>query len=73
MNNLEAILIAAGSDLTRVLKCTVFLADLADFGTFNTVYREFFGDAPPARSTVQVSKLPREAKVEIDVIAYRVA
>ena len=73
MSNIQAILFAAGSDLARVLKSTVFLSDLQDFGTFNNLYGEYFGDAPPARTTVQAAKLPRDAKVEIDVIAYRVA
>lgn len=72
MNNLRSVLIAAGSDLSRVLKCTVFLTDLQDFATFNTVYGKYFGDMPPARSTVQVAKLPKDARVEIEVIAYRV-
>lgn len=72
MKNIRSILLAAGSDLTRVLKCTVFLQDLKDYTAFNTVYGQFFADLPPARSTVQVARLPRDARVEIDVIAYRV-
>jgi 2-iminobutanoate/2-iminopropanoate deaminase len=69
MNNLSAVLQAAGSSLDRVVKTTVFLADLADFADMNDTYGRFFGEAPPARSTVQVSRLPRDVRVEIDVIA----
>jgi 2-iminobutanoate/2-iminopropanoate deaminase len=69
MNNLSAVLRAAGSSLDRVVKTTVFLADLADFADMNETYGRFFGDAPPARSTVQVSRLPRDVRIEIDVIA----
>ena len=69
MNNLSAVLQAAGSSMDRVVKTTVFLADLADFADMNEIYGRFFGDAPPARSTVQVSRLPRDVRVEIDVIA----
>ncbi len=72
MNNIRAILSSAGSDFSRVLKCTVYLSDMQDFTTFNAVYAEFFGEVPPARSTVQVSRLPRDSKLEVDVIAYRV-
>ena len=71
MKNLEGVLKAAGSDLSKVLKCTVFLQDLEDFAAFNKTYGSFFGSSPPARSTVQVAKLPRGAKVEIDVIAHK--
>ena len=69
MNNLSAVLQAAGSSLDRVVKTTVFLTDLADFADMNETYGRFFGEAPPARSTVQVSRLPRDVRVEIDVIA----
>ena len=69
MNNLSAVLQAAGSSLDRVVKTTVFLADLGDFADMNETYGRFFGEAPPARSTVQVSRLPRDVRVEIDVIA----
>lgn len=69
MNNLSAVLQAAGSSLDRVVKTTVFLADLADFAEMNETYGRFFGEAPPARSTVQVSRLPRDVRIEIDVIA----
>jgi 2-iminobutanoate/2-iminopropanoate deaminase len=69
LNNLAAILHAAGSDLSRVLKTTVYLRDLGDFGKMNEVYAQFFGEKPPARATVQVSRLPRDVSVEIDLIA----
>ena len=67
--NLQAILEAAGTMSSRVVKATVFVADLADFDVINKVYAEFFGDHRPARTTVQVAKLPRDAKVEIEVVA----
>jgi 2-iminobutanoate/2-iminopropanoate deaminase len=69
MNNLKAVLEAAGSSFDRVVKTTVFLADLNDFTDMNEVYGRFFGDAPPARSTVEVARLPRDVRVEIDAIA----
>lgn len=69
LDNLAAVLEAAGSSLKRAVRCTVFLADLADFQGMNEVYASYFGDPPPSRSTVQVARLPRDAKVEIDVIA----
>lgn len=69
LNNLAAVLQAAGSSLDRVVKTTVFLADLADFAEMNETYGRFFGEAPPARSTVEVARLPRDVRVEIDVIA----
>lgn len=68
--NLRAILEAAGSGLDRLVKTTVFLARLGDFGGMNDVYRRHVGDGPPARSTVEVSKLPSGALVEIDAIAH---
>ena len=69
LTNLKAILEAAGASLTDVVKTTVFLADLADFKAMNAVYAQFFGQQPPARSTVQVSGLPLGARVEIEAIA----
>ena len=69
MNNLKAVLEAAGSSFDQVVKTTVFLADMNDFTAMNEVYGRFFGETPPARSTVQVSRLPRDVRVEIDVIA----
>jgi len=67
--NIAAILQAAGSSLDRIVKTTVFLADLNDFAAMNAAYAEHFGDIPPARSTVQVARLPRDAQIEIEVIA----
>lgn len=69
MENLAAVLLAAGSSLDRVVKTTIYLQDLGDFGPVNEVYGGFFGKAPPARATVQVAGLPRGALVEIDAIA----
>jgi 2-iminobutanoate/2-iminopropanoate deaminase len=69
LENLSAVLDAAGSGLDRVVKTTVFVVDLADFGTVNEVYATFFRGSPPARSTVQVAALPAGALVEIEAIA----
>jgi 2-iminobutanoate/2-iminopropanoate deaminase len=67
--NLRAILSEAGIDLDRLVKTTVFLADLGDFGAMNEVYARHVGGSPPARSTVEVAALPSGAKVEIEAIA----
>ena len=67
--NLRAILEAAGSGLDRLLKTTVFLQDLGDFAAMNEVYARHVGDAPPARSTFEVAKLPSGALVEIEAVA----
>lgn len=69
LENIAAVLEASGAGFADVLRTTVFLVDLADFQAMNTVYARVFGDARPARSTVQVAALPRGARVEIDVIA----
>jgi 2-iminobutanoate/2-iminopropanoate deaminase len=69
MKNLTAVLTAANTGWDRVVKTTVFLTDLADFAAFNAVYDKALGGAKPARSTVQVTALPRGAKVEIELIA----
>jgi 2-iminobutanoate/2-iminopropanoate deaminase len=69
LRNLSEVLEAAGSSLSRVVKTTVFLADMDDFAAMNEVYATFFAEEPPARSTVQAARLPRDARVEIDVIA----
>ena len=69
MANLRAILEAAGSGLDRLVKTTVFLTDLGDFKGMNEVYAAHVGDAPPARSTVEVAKLPTGALVEIEAVA----
>jgi 2-iminobutanoate/2-iminopropanoate deaminase len=72
LRNLQAILRAAGSDLQYVLRCGVFLVDMNEFPEMNRVYARTFGDHRPARTTVEVSKLPGEGlRVEIDCIAYR--
>ena len=71
LTNLKHVLEAAGSSLGQVLKTTVFLADMADFQAMNAVYGEFFTSEPPARSTVQAARLPRDARVEIEAIALR--
>lgn len=68
--NLKAILTAADVPVTKVVKATVFVADLADFDTINRIYADFFGDHRPARTTVQVARLPRDAKVEIELVAF---
>jgi 2-iminobutanoate/2-iminopropanoate deaminase len=69
LNNIKAILEAAGANLHHVVKTTVFLKDLNDFAAMNEVYGRYFTTAPPARSTVQVARLPKDALVEIEVIA----
>ena len=69
LKNLAAILEAAGSGLDRVVRATVFLADMDEFVEMNEVYGRYFPSDPPARSTVEVARLPRNARVEIDVIS----
>ncbi len=69
LKNLAAILQASGSSLEKVLRCTVFLKSMGDFTAMNEVYGRYFKQAPPARSTVEVARLPKDATVEIDVIA----
>lgn len=69
LQNLAAVLEAAGSSLSRAVKTTVFLTDMNNFAKMNAIYAEFFPANPPARSTVQVSRLPKDACVEIEVIA----
>ena len=69
LQNLSAILTAAGSSLAQVVKTTVFLKYMDNFGAMNEVYARYFADAPPARSTVAAAGLPRDVLVEIDVIA----
>ncbi len=69
LNNLRAVLETAGATMNDVVKTTIFLADLADFETVNKVYAEYFQEPFPARSTVEVSKLPKGARLEIDAIA----
>ena len=69
IENIKGILEAAGVNLHHVLKTTVFLKDMNDFAAMNEVYARYFTAAPPARSTVQISRLPKDALVEIEVIA----
>jgi 2-iminobutanoate/2-iminopropanoate deaminase len=69
MKNLTGILKAAGSGLENVVRSTVFLKNMGDFGAMNAVYGRYFTAAPPARSTVEVARLPKDVLVEIDVIA----
>jgi 2-iminobutanoate/2-iminopropanoate deaminase len=69
LENARAIVAAAGLTLADVVKVTLFLRDLGEFGAVNEVYREFFAAAPPARSLVEVSRLPREALVAVELIA----
>jgi 2-iminobutanoate/2-iminopropanoate deaminase len=69
LKNLAAILQASGSSLEKVLRCTVFLKNMGDFAAMNEVYGRYFKQAPPARSTVEVARLPKDVLVEIDVIA----
>ena len=71
LKNVQAILQEAGSSLDKVLKATVYLKDMGDFAAMNETYAEFFGANPPARTTVQVAKLPMDVAVEIDVVAHR--
>jgi 2-iminobutanoate/2-iminopropanoate deaminase len=68
LENLRAVIEAAGMSLQNVLKSTVFLKDMNDFAKFNEIYGRYFKDAPPARETVQVARLPRDAAIEISVI-----
>src|SRR5690606_11940956 len=70
MKNLEAVLLEAGSGFDNVVKATIFLADMGDFGTVNEIYGSYFNQNPPARETVAVRTLPKSALVEISVIAF---
>jgi len=69
LENLKGILEAAGSSLDRVVKTTVYLKDMNDFSAMNEVYARYFPSAPPARATVEVARLPKDARVEIELIA----
>lgn len=69
LKNLEVVLTAAGSSLAAVVKTTVFLADIDDFPAMNEVYGRFFSQDPPARATIQAARLPKDVKVEIDLVA----
>ena len=70
MDNLEAILRAAGADFSQVVRTTIFLTDLRNFGQVNEVYGSYFGDPQPSRATLQVAALPKGVGVEIDAIAH---
>ena len=70
LENLRAVLAAAGLSLDAVVRTTIYLVDLGDFSVVNEVYGSHFSDPAPARATVQVSRLPRDARVEIDAIAF---
>ena len=69
MENLKAVLEAAGSSLGKILKTTVYLKEMGEFGQMNEVYGRYFLEEPPARATVEVARLPRDVRVEIDCIA----
>jgi 2-iminobutanoate/2-iminopropanoate deaminase len=69
MRNLAAILEAAGASMDHVLRCTVYLADMNDFAAMNEVYGSYFSQPAPARATIQAVRLPKDARVEIDLIA----
>ena len=69
MKNLSGVLQAAGTSFDKVLRCTVFLKSMGDFAAMNEVYGRYFGAAPPARTTVEAARLPKDVLVEIDVIA----
>lgn len=71
LKNLKEVLTAAGSDLSRVVKTTVFLKNFNDFQTMNTIYESHFASNKPARSTVEVARLPRDVLVEIECIAHK--
>jgi 2-iminobutanoate/2-iminopropanoate deaminase len=73
LRNLGAVLDAAGTSLAFVVKTTVFLADMGDFAEMNAIYGEYFPASHPARSTVQVARLPKDARVEIEAIAVAAA
>jgi 2-iminobutanoate/2-iminopropanoate deaminase len=71
LQNVKAILAGAGLDLSHVVRTTVYLVDLGEFAAMNEVYSRHFPEEPPARATVQISALPKGARIEIDVIAAR--
>ena len=70
MENLKNVLKKAGSNLDQVIKATIFLSDLNNFSKVNDVYKDYFSDIPPARSCVEVAKLPKDSLIEIEVIAF---
>lgn len=70
LENLKCILTAAGTSLDKVIKTTIFMKDMKDYAAINDVYKEFFSDKPPARAAVQAARLPKDANVEIEAIAF---
>ncbi len=70
MKNIEQVLLKAGSSFDKVLKCSIFLADIDDFADVNEIYGSYFSENPPSRETVEVSRLPKDVKIEISCIAY---
>jgi 2-iminobutanoate/2-iminopropanoate deaminase len=70
LDNLQAVLVAAGADLIDVTKTTLYIRNMADFGIINEIYAEYFTSKPPARSCVEVARLPRDVLVEIEAVAY---
>ena len=70
LNNLKEILESSGSNIFNIIKLTVYLTDLSNFSILNTVFEKYFNDSLPARSTIQVSALPKDARVEIEAIGY---
>ncbi len=70
MKNIQAILNAAGSSLDHVVKTMCFIADMNEFATFNKIYEQYFNQSMPARSCVEVARLPKDARIEIEVIAF---
>jgi len=71
IENLEAVLEAAGSSLENVVKTTIYLASMSDYSTVNEIYLRYFGSSRPARATVEVSRLPKDVKIEIEAIAIK--
>ncbi len=71
MENLKEIITASGSSMSNIVKCTIFLRDMKSFGDVNSVYHDYFQNDPPARETVEVSGLPKNANVEISAIALK--
>ena len=69
LSNVKAVIEAAGSSMTKVVKCTVFLKNMDEFSEMNTEYSKWFGDSPPARAAVQVARLPKDVSIEIEAIA----
>lgn len=69
MENIKAVLVGAGSSLEKVVKCSVFLKNMNDFGPMNEEYGSYFKELPPARTTVQIAKLPRDALIEVEAVA----